>query len=514
MSQDFQAALALHQQGQLDEAEPLYRAVLQAEPDHFNALNNLGLLLAQRERLEEALALTRRAAALDPPNAETLANLGEMLSRAGDHAQARAAFEKSLAVQPANPRTLMRFIRVLRAQDRAEDALPALENASRMRPQSAEIHQMRGALLNGMGRQEEARLAFERAIVLRPNGHYYRDLAIVTRFTPDNKHIANMEAMQRHPNIPLDQAMALHFALGKAYSDIGEHAHSFLHQTEANRRRRLQTQYAEDAELARIEKLKTEFTAETFRAPFSGGDPSNIPVFIVGMPRSGSTLAEQILASHPDIAAIGESPALHNNTAAALGNIDFTDTARLAGDDRLRAAGAAYVAAVSSLHPAAKRIADKMLMNFLYAGLIHLMLPNARIIHIMRDPVDTCLSIFSEEFPAGMPWMFDLGELGRFYRAYAGLMAHWRQVLPPGVMLDVRYEDIVADLEKEARRMVAHVGLEWDAACLAFDKTQRLVSTASAAQVRQPIYRSAIGRWRPDDANLAPLLKALGDLAA
>lgn len=513
MPQSFQTALALHQQGQLDEAERHYRAVLEAEPDHFNALNNLAMLLFRAEKLEEALALTRKAAALDPRNVETLGNLAEMLARSGDSAQAISTFENALTLEPANARTLHRFVRVLRAQNRAEDGIPFLENAARLKPQDPEIHQMLGALLVGTGRTDEARRAFDIAVTFRPNGHYYRDLASVTRFTADNRHIPAMEAMLRDTNTPPDQAMAIQFALGKAYSDTRDYDHSFVHQLEGNRLRRAQTVYSEAAELARIDKLKAEFTADILRAR-AKGDSSGKPVFIVGMPRSGSTLAEQILASHPDIAAIGESPLWHQSVTGVLGDMDFTDAARGTDDAQLRAIGAAYVASAGALHPKAMRVADKMLLNFLYIGLIHMALPNARIIHLVRDPVDTCLSGFSEQFPGGPPWLFDLGELGRFYRAYAGLMTHWREALPPGVMLDVRYEDIVTDLETQARRMVAHVGLDWNAACLDFNKTRRAIWTASTDQVRKPIYRTSIGRWRPSEKYLKPLLEALGDLAA
>jgi len=512
MSERFQAALALHQNGHIQDAEPHYRAALDEQPDHFDALNNLGLLLAQQEKFDEAIALTRRAAALDPGNFETQINLADIVFRSGKAGEARTLFETALAQRPGNERALMRYLRVMRALDKSEDALAVLDRAAAFRPGSAEIHQMRGALLNALGRREDARLAFERAVALRPYGHYFLDLAIVTKFEPGNKHIANMEAMQRSPQMPPDQAMALHYALGKAYSDTKEYDHSFIHQIEGNRRRRAQTRYDEAAEMARIEKLKSAFTAEVMRSR-AIGDPSDKPVFIVGMPRSGSTLAEQILASHPDMRGTGESTLWHKSVARALGGMDFTDAPTGASDDQLRAMGSGYVADITALHPAAKRIADKMLFNFLYVGLIHMALPNARIIHTMRDPVDTCLSAFAEHMPGGPPWLSELGELGRFYRAYAGLMDHWRSVLPAGVMLDVRYEDLVGDLEGQARKMISHVGLPWDAACLEFNKTKRAVWTASADQVRKPVYTTSVGRWRPSEHHIKPLLDALGDLA-
>ncbi|HWA29743.1 MAG TPA: sulfotransferase [Rhizomicrobium sp.] len=510
MSEDFKSAYLLHEQNRLDEAEPHYRAVGEDDPDYFNALNNLGLLLMRTNRLDEAIAVTRKASSLEPRNAETLNNLANMLAASGAHDEAWETFKASLAIYPANPRTLLRFLREARVLDRSQEAFPYMEAAARQKPRDAEFQQMLGALLNGLGRTEEARQAFERAVALRPNGHYYRDLAIVIRFTQDNPHLASMEQMARAPEaMPPDEWMALNFALGKAYADIGEHQRSFRHQIEGNRIRRAHTQYDEAGTLDLITRIQAAFDRDTVRDG-GKGDPSERPVFIVGMPRSGSTLVEQVLASHPKFAGIGESPAFENSLRAIFGDMSFPEMA-FALPEQLRATGEVYCAA--TMHPEAQRVADKMLANFLHAGLIHMVLPRARIIHVMRDPVDTCLSIFAEEFPAGAPWLFDLGELGRYYRAYARLMAHWRDVLPDGVMIDIRYEDVVACLEKEARRMIAHVGLEWDPACLSFDKTERAVWTASAAQVRRPIYKSSVGRWRPDPATLAPLLDALGDLA-
>jgi Sulfotransferase family len=193
------------------------------------------------------------------------------------------------------------------------------------------------------------------------------------------------------------------------------------------------------------------------------------------------------------------------------GALSFPEVVATMSGEQLRQVGARYLAAVRALAPTAERVADKMPWNFHFPGLIHLALPNARIIHACRDPVDTCLSCFSILFEgAGNPFTYDLGELGRFYRAYDSLMAHWRAVLPPGVMIEIQYEEVVDDLEKQARQIIAHCGLDWDDACLAFHKTRRPVRTSSVAQVRQPIYQSSVGRWRPYREQLRPLLEEMG----
>jgi hypothetical protein len=237
-------------------------------------------------------------------------------------------------------------------------------------------------------------------------------------------------------------------------------------------------------------------------------------VFIIGMPRSGSTLVEQIIASHPKVFGGGELKHFHRAArgirTSSSGSATFSELVSAMRGEDFRDLGAHYLAEIKQLAPGATHITDKLLINFIYAGLIHLALPNALIIHATRDPADTCLSCFSKLFTYEVNQTYDLGELGRYYRHYQALMAHWHRVLPPRRILDVRYEDVVADLEGQARRILAHCGLEWDARCLAFCQTERPVRTASATQVRQPIYNSSVGRWRVYAEFLGPLLAELG----
>jgi hypothetical protein len=233
------------------------------------------------------------------------------------------------------------------------------------------------------------------------------------------------------------------------------------------------------------------------------------------MPRSGTTLTEQIIASHPDVHGAGELPDLMTiaqRDVAGMGAV-FPNNIPALDQAGLGAWGADYVAGLHSRAPDAGRITDKMPANFLAIGLIHMMLPNAKIIHVNRNPVDTCLSCFMQLFSSRQEQIYDLAELGRYYVDYARLMGHWRSVLPAGAFLDVQYEDIVADQETQARRMIAFCGLDWNDACIDFHKSKRSIRTASVTQVRQPIYKSSVERWRPYEKFLGPLLDALGDLA-
>ncbi len=281
-----------------------------------------------------------------------------------------------------------------------------------------------------------------------------------------------------------------------------------------NALKRQQLAYDEADALARLERLRQGFSPTVMRRSRGQGNPSTLPVFILGMPRSGSTLVEQILAGHPKVHAAGEPPDWLERTMTTVWS-DQRGAARSSlGPERLRALAKTYLGGLAAMAPAAERVTDKLPGNFQTLGLIHLALPNARIIHTRRDPVDTCLSCFSNLFANELqPYTYDLGELGRLYRAYHALMEHWRRVLPPDTMLEVDYEDVVDNLEGQARRIIAYCGLDWDDACLAFHTVERAVRTASVVQVRQPIYRSSVGRWRPRDDILRPLLDGLGSLA-
>ena len=468
------AALSAHSRGDLAEAARLYRQVITAEGERFEALHNLGHVLVQQGRPGEAVGW----------------------------------FERALARNADAPATHNMLASALRALDRHDAALAHHRRALDLRPAYPQAHHDLGRLLLGLGRLDEAKASLETAIALAPErGGYYRSLSEVVRFAPGDLHLAAMEALAQRPDAmsPIDR-IELHFALGKAYADLGRHESSFGQFLEGCRLMRRHVDFDEAATLAMFEQMAAVFTAELVGAKAGLGCPSADPIFILGMPRSGSTLVEQILASHPDLTGAGELTAFRDVAAAAMRHPD-----EVGGMDggALSALGERYLETVRSGHPEAGRFTDKMPANFLLVGLIHLALPRARIIHTVRDPVDTCLSCFTTLFADGQQYSYDLVELGRHYRGYARLMAHWREVLPPGVMLEVRYEDIVADLEGQTRRMLNYCGLAWDPACLEFHLSERPVWTASTAQVRRPAYRSSVGRWRPPPEILRPLIAAL-----
>ena len=480
----FNKAVALQFQGRLGEAEKLYRAILRQHPRHVPTLFNLAAALWGAGRSAEAVRVLRKALEQEPNAADAYA----LLARA--------------------------FLNL----DCYDEALKHARQAIALNPQLADAHAALASWLAEMGRYEEALRAQARAIELAPDQprHYYQ-WGYITRWTLDDPRLTALQALaQKSGSRSLVDRVHLNFALAKAYADCGDIERAFRHQIEGGALKRQMIGYEEAPTLRNIDALCRELDAEWMRRHQEIGDPSSLPVFILGMPRSGSTLVEQILASHPKVHALGER-AIFNETLATVCGLpmlpqSFAQKAARWPGTKLRSLGRLYLEAAQRDAPAAAtRITDKMLANFRFAGLIHAAMPNARIIHICRDRVDTCLSIFSILFSGDAhPYSYNLAELGRFYCAYEKALSHWRNVLPAGVMLEVQYEQTVEDVERQARRIIAHCGLEWDDACLAFYQTDRPIRTASHAQVREPIYRSSVGRQRPPRDLLLPLLQALG----
>jgi tetratricopeptide (TPR) repeat protein len=498
------------------EAEAHYRQALALRPQHPAILNNLALSLISQQHLEEPLALLSRSAKLDPGNAQTFVLLASLLSKRKQHDQAKAACERALTLRPDHAEAFNVLGCIAFEQGRAEEAVLHHRKALELEPRLAHAHNNLGNVLKEMGRLDDARAAYRAALASDPQmASAHLSLADLRKLEVDDPALADMERLAETMDaLDVQEQMQLHFALGKAYADLERHERSLHHLHQGNSIKRRQIDYDEKAMLKLFDRIRGVFTSDLLRGKQGAGDPSTIPVLIVGMPRSGTTLIEQILASHPRVFGAGELYDLREVIAAhcdlAAVPAPYPECVPDMSEEVLQRIGADYAARLRRRGPEAERVTDKMPGNFFHLGLVHLALPNARIIHVRRDPVDTCLSCYGRLFGDEQQFSYELGELGRYYRCYEALMAHWRAVLPPGAMIEVRYEDVVADLEQQARHIVAHCGLEWHDDCLTFYATKRLVRTSSASQVRQPIYRSAVGRWRPYRQWLGPLLDELG----
>ncbi len=499
----------LKEQGKLTEAADCYERALELKPDYAEIQYNLANVLKDQGKLEEALARYEKALELKPDYCEALNNLGVVLQLQNRLDEAVAQFERALALQPDHAEAHNNLGTALQEQDKLNEAMDRYKQVLALKPDSAVAHNNLGTVLKVLGEFGEATTEYERAIALQPDyaeAHHNRAEAVT--FRPGDASLMALEALAADRNSPpQSKRLYIHFALAKALDDIGDYARAFEHLFAGNALKRQEIDYDESLTQETFRLISEVFQAGLFKRFPAAGDPSSVPIFVLGMPRSGSTLIEQILASHPEVHAAGELKNLDlvaNSQATAypacISDLDAGGLRRL---------GEAYLANLPEIPAGKTRITDKRPLNFMHAGLIRLILPNARIIHTVRDPVETCMSCFSKLFRTGMNFSYSLAELGRYYRLYGELMAHWRSVLPPNAMLDVCYEDVVDNFEDQARRLLDYCALPWDDRCLSFYKTSRPVTTASVVQVRQPLFRSSLQRWHRYKDYLEPLLAEL-----
>jgi tetratricopeptide (TPR) repeat protein len=492
--------MMLRELGRHAEALASQDRALALRPGYWAAHNHRGLALEALDRFDEALAAYDAALALKPDFAEALNNRGNALRALGRPLEALDSHQRALALNMNHAGAHNNLAISLAELGRHDEALDSYDRALALNPGFAEAADNKGLLLTDLGRLDEAAAAIKAAIEINPRRiRSYYNLTQSKRIGQDD--LNQVEAMRGLAKdmaaLTLHERIDLCFALGKALADLGDHAGAFEALISGNALKRRMIAYDEAATLALFERLRAAYAAERFASARGQGAASAGPVFVLGMPRSGTTLLEQILASHPQVRAFGEVETWLEAVKAAGGRVAATPTApevaaELCADDLL-GLGRRYLAAMGLAEPSDQRVVNKTTENFRHVGLIHMALPQARIIHARRDPLDTCVSCFSKQFTGELFYAYDLAELGRYYRAYERLMDHWREVLPPGVMLDVRYEDVVDDLEGQARRIVAHCGLDWDPRCLDFHETARAVRTASAVQVREPINTRAVG---------------------
>ena len=502
------------------------------QPANASAWRAEGEACAARGELDAALECFEHARALAPDDALAHQRGAATLAALSRFPEAVERYREAIALDPHVTDSHHGLGWVLEQMHRLEQAVDAYREATRVNPQADGSHNNMGNCLQALGRFDEAHAAYRRAIEAAPQVPlYYRNFVQTKRLAADDPVFVALEHLAGNAAAltPANQA-EVHFAYGQALSDVGRDDASFDHFLKGNALHRPGVRYNEAETLGLFAHLPELMPAAVLEAKRGLGDPSQAPIFIVGMPRSGSTLIEQILASHPKVFGTGErtefGEALVSSIHRAPHDPLRIDIEALRDIDAapLRALGADYLRLMRGALPELQNLArddasgsssaythftDKYPFNFINLGLIHLALPNARFIHSRRAPLPTCLSIFSRIFH-DVPFSYDLGELGRYYRAYDALMDHWQRVLPQGVMIEVKYEELVDDFEGNVRRLLAHCGLEWDERCLSFHQTTRRVSTASSAQVRRPLYKTSVQRWQPQQALLQPLLDGLG----
>jgi tetratricopeptide (TPR) repeat protein len=510
------AGIALQQKKRFAEAEYQYQSVLRASPRNPDALNLMGTLALEARQPKQAIAYFEKALKALPRQAGYINNLGTALLAVKDYPGAAQQFRRALMFDPGFVDAMCNLARVHKLLNQSDAALTHYEKALALAPELDKPALGLADVRRDRGEMDEATALYRRVIARgRERVQALVGLAAAHRFTGEDREPALMQELLAAGVEDADARVALRHALGKAFADLGQHDAAFAAFAAAKE----ETSKGYDLALlsARHDHIIGALDAAFFAERRDFGLDSEQPVFIVGMPRSGTTLTEQICASHSQVSGAGELPTL-GAIAAELGATDRDPETCVTSLRRMTAAQSrqiakTYLEQLRAFGGNAKRITDKMPHNFEQLGLVALLFPRARVIHCRRAPVDACFSCFTHPFNEGHGYNTDLNTLGLYYREYRRITEHWHRVLP-NPPFDSSYEDLVGEQEARSRSLIAHLGLEWEDGVLDFHQSERLVKTPSRWQVRQPIYRSSVKGWHPYRAHLGPLLEALGPLAA
>ena len=504
-------------EGRLPEAEALLRERLRQFPNDVAAMRMLAELAVRVGRNEQALELLERALALAPGFIMARHHYALVLDRSNRHPEALAELEGMLQDDPDNPSLLNLKAVVLGKLGEYGDAIQLYEALVDGRPKDPRLWISLGHALKTEGQTDRAIHAYRRALELDPGyGSAWWSLANLKTVRFDAADIEAMRTQLARRDLDDSALLQFRFALGKALEDAGEYRDSFVHYAEGNRIRRTQLPYDAESAGARHRRARKVYTREFFAARAGSGFDAPDPIFVVGMPRAGSTLVEQILSSHPVVEGTMELPTIITMTRELRQRRDdpettsYHDVLASVGRDELRALGESYLQRTRAQRREGRPLfIDKMPNNFAHIGLIHLILPNAKIIDARRHPLACGFSNFKQLYARGQAFSYDLTDVGSYYADYVALMAHFDEVLP-GRVHRVIYEDMVADTEAQVRALLDYCGLPFDERCLRFFENDRAVRTASSEQVRRPIYREGVDQWRHFEPWLDPLKAALG----
>jgi len=529
-----------------------FKKVVSLAPNHAEALNNLGAALTANEEPKAAVDYLVRAINLRPNWAVAHSNIGTALLELEVYDRARMGFEEAIKLDPNLVSAIQGLSRIELNNKNTDQSLILAKRADTLQPKNADNLRFIGNVYREMGKPDKALIAYNQSLKIEPNfepalidrGELFVEMGDLVKAqtdfnvavhnnpqslrprislakaakvtSPEDPNLAWLTAFDaNNSDLPEQKSLALQFVLGKAFNDVKKFDLAFKHYARGCAIKRATIEYSEERNQLRNDAIKAFFSKDKIKKLTGIKNNDATPIFVLGMPRSGTTLTEQIIASHPNVFGAGELDYLldmvkfrsnppescYPNSLVTLEKADFQKM------------GQEYLAKLKKLCAKSPHITDKMPANHYILGLIHLILPKAKIVHVNRSAVDTCLSGFFQSFKNGQLHSYDLYESGRYYRDYYDLMSYWRETLPAGSFYDVQYEDLVADIDNQARKLIEYCGLDWDDRCLEFHKTKRSVKTASVTQVRQPLYNTSVERWRVYEKHLGPLFDGLGDLA-
>ncbi len=489
-------------------ARVIYQEALRVSPNHPEVLNNLGVVEQKLEDLDSAEEHLKRAISIQENYAQPYANLGLVLTDRSHWVEAETYLQRAIDLEPQNMDHLNNLGTLYHKWGRLDDAVKIFRRALDANADHANTKMNLGLSLYHQGKKEEALEFYEQAAKLEPqNIEFLRNFSIAFKYAEDSPQLSHLQNVYRKRELSPSDRTQVCFSLGKAHDDFNDFEGALAYYLEGNHLQRTQVPFPMEEEKEFFLSLQKTFSADFLDSNSHGGASSSRPIFILGMPRSGTTLTEQILACHPDVFGAGEipdlkvllfekgifTPGLNEERVKAMSSEEWGDL------------GLTYTRGLDRYDTHSPRLINKMPANFMFIGCIALMLPNAVIIHCHRNPIDTCLSCFKHYFQAIHSYKYNLRDLGLYYRMYSQLMNHWREVLP-GRFLDFCYEDTVLNNEEQVRKILEHCSLDFHEDCLNFHQSDRAVKTASASQVRKPIYQSSISAWKRYGAGLQPLI--------
>ncbi|MDJ0890228.1 MAG: tetratricopeptide repeat protein [Gammaproteobacteria bacterium] len=494
-----------------DEALPELRRALELEPRRAEAMLSLAKVLLLKRESAEGLRWLREVSQVADADVAAYTNAGDLFYHIGEYESAAGAFRQALAKAPGDRSLQVSLGAALSRKGAHAEAESSLREVLAAEPDHPEALLWLGSVCMHLGRFNEAAGLYRQGMELKPSALSARMGLLEARgYEMDTEMVDEMRRLAETAELSTAQAVPLNFTLGRAMDAAGRYEDAFRYFQRANRLKGVE--YDLQSHRQRTDRLMHTFSADFFRERRAWGDASRAPILILGMPRSGTTLVEQILASHPQVAAGGELTYLNDladELAQEIPDREYPEAVAAASRTQTDALGREYLRRLGQHAEGLPRVTDKLPHNFLRLGLIALCLPGATVIHVRRHPLDTCVSIYFQNFQHAHPYSWDLEHLGSHYRQYQRLMAHWREVLPIK-LLEVQYEELIAHQEDKTRELLEFCELPWDDRCLRFWETKRVVHTASMWQVRQPIYTGSVARWRHYEAHLDPLKQALG----
>jgi len=511
--EDIQKAEQLSNDGDVRQAEDIYRNILKRDPNHVEAARLLAKIASDNKRFTDAEVFLRHAVAITPDYTRLWVDLANVLRELHKRDEALECAEKVLQLAPDLAESHMLYAGVVGYSNRHDEAIESYKKALDISPNRPGALCSMAHHLKTVGKQEQAISAYRKCIEIKPDhAEAYWSLANLKTFKFDDPEIGAMNELLENGDLPDESSVQIHNALGLDRESRGEYGSAYSHFERCNTLRRKAETYDPVEMETRFDKIIEIFDNGFFEERTGYGNPDASPVFVVGLPRSGSTLIEQILASHSQVDGTHELIEL-TDTVKGLRRSPkkkstFPDTLPGLSREEWHELGHAYIESTRQYRAGAPYFIDKNPNNFTFVGLLRLALPNARIINAKRHPLDSCFGTYKQLFAAGQSFSYDFTDLGEYYLQYERIMEHWHRMMP-GFVLDVQYEQVVEDLETQVCRILEFCGLPFEAACLRFHETDRAVKTASSEQVRRPIYASSVNLWRHYEPHIGELIEVL-----